>query len=291
MINKLKNLINKFSTNLLFKNNKIIDSYLAPVEERHLSEICETKILDIPNSVFLNWLSESGYSKKPDKFKRKKALEFFFSSQLLNLESSDYVLDAAGGMSGYLDVVYRLYGCANRYLTDHIYSGISEQQDGLRIVGGDISSLPLEDESLTKISCHHAFEHFKEDKDVAFIMEIARLLKPNGIACIIPLFLATSYVECWNTEIISGPYDENAEVIFDKSATLPGSSDDGHFARIYNIDSFNRRILSTAETAGLEPNIYTCRLDGVEMPEIAGDFGSILNRPLRAFVLVKKVHN
>lgn len=104
------------------------------------------------------------------------------------------MLDAAGGKSNYLKAIKLIYGINELYLTDHIYEGVKELEDGIKIVGGDISKIHLKDKSVDKIACHHAFEHFQQDKDIAFINEAYRILKNKGILVIIPLFLTDIYI-------------------------------------------------------------------------------------------------
>lgn len=154
------------------------------------------------------------------------------------------------------------------------------------MVGGDISEINLPDSTLTKLSCHHAFEHFYDDKDIHFIREIARLLKPKGRACIIPLFLADRYVECWNIDH-KVLFDASAELIVDKSSSIPGVDDDGHFARFYSANAFKYRIIEVAKDVNLSLSIVTCRLSGCDLPDMDKNFGSKLNYPLRALVLEK----
>ena len=112
------------------------------------------------------------------------------------------------------------------------------------------------------------------------------MLRPAGRACIIPIFLVNRYVECWNIDH-SVVFDEKAELIIDKTASIPGAEDDGHFARLYDLDAFSRRVITSAKTANLTPEIVTCRLDDKDLPDMKKNFGSKLNYPLRALVLEK----
>jgi predicted SAM-dependent methyltransferase len=174
----------------------------------------------------------------------------------------DNVLDAGGGRSGYIEMVGQLYGCQNLYLTDHIYEGTipSKSRGEVKVTAGDISNIGFPDSEMSKIACHHAFEHFKDDKDISFINETARLLKKGGRACIIPVFVVDRYVECWNIES-AVPYDKKASLITDTSATLPGADEDGHFARLYDVPALNDRVLATALDVGLTPSISVCKID------------------------------
>ncbi len=268
------------------KWNAIIDNAVSPISLDAVDEICSLITLDLSEHTYWNWLQQTDLPFRSLKYPHKKLLEFFFSIELLDIQPADHLLDAAGGHSTYLDAVQRTKGCSNLYLTDHIYTGSHKDPSGKVIVGGDISDIALANASLTKISCHHAFEHFQGHKDIAFIREIGRILKPGGRACIVPLFLVNRFTECWNINQHE-LFDEAAQLIVDKDASIPGADDDGHFARFYDSDAFRRRILDTAEDACLIPTIVTCRLDGNDLPDMDKNFGSRLNYPLRALYLKK----
>jgi len=266
--------------------NKIIDHSVNSITEKHIKTLCNTYILNLSEQNYWQWLAKTLLPFRAKAFPHKKALEFFFSSTILQLQSEDHVMDMAGGRSDYLNMVKKVYGCDNVYLTDHIYSGVKKNSDGLTVVGGDISEINLPDSTFTKIACHHAFEHFQGDKDIDFIREIGRLLKPKGQACIIPLFLADRYVECWNIDH-KALFDACAELIVDKSSSIPGAHDDGHFARFYSADAFRYRVIETAKDVNLSLLIVTCRVSGCDLPDMDKNFGSKLNYPLRALVLEK----
>ncbi|MFC1856767.1 methyltransferase domain-containing protein [Thermodesulfobacteriota bacterium] len=284
ILNRIRNIRGKQSSR---DWNLIIDQAIKVASVEALTDFCRVESVNYTEQAYWNWvkLSHSPFAKK--RYPDKKALEFFFSAQVLDVQPFDHLLDAAGGHSGYIDTVRHTTGCQHLYLTDHVYEGVHRDPEGNTIAGGDISDIALPDESIDRIACHHAFEHFKDEKDIFFIQEIGRLLRPNGRACIIPIFLVNRYAECWNIDH-SGVFDENAELIIDKTASLPGADVDGHFARLYNTDAFRRRIINNAEAACLTPKIVTCRLDDNDLPDMKKNFGSKLNFPLRALVLEKR---
>ncbi len=268
--------------------NVKIDKHAKPLAEKDLDNICPHRVISLTEVDFKEWLGKTSLPFRDNLFPHKKALEFFFTQAILDPAPEDHVMDAAGGRSGYLEALRTLRGCRHLYLTDHIYDGHSLTPDGYHVVGGDISSIELPDNSLTRISCHHAFEHFKGDRDSGFIKEIARLLRPGGKACIIPAFLTTSYVECWN-ERPTTQFDPEAEVLMDRTASIPGAEDEGYFARFYSMDAFKQRVLDVALSRGLEARLITCKLDGRDIPDMVRNFGSALNCPMRALVLSKPI--
>jgi len=236
---------------------------------------------------FYRWVKNSGLKEfQRYSYPHKKALEFFFSAHILEIKSGDIILDAAGGRSNYLSAVKNTFNPSQLILVDHIYSEKNEKDDIL-IIGGDISKISLPNTSVDKIACHHAFEHFQQNIDVIFIEEISRLLKPKGRAVIIPLFIAKEYIECWNI-YRSNKFDSNSKLIVDKTASLPGSDNDGHFARIYSPLALYSRILNFSKEVGLNWKIVTCTLKGQYLPDMKLNFGAKINKPLRALVLEKK---
>jgi SAM-dependent methyltransferase len=268
------------------KWNTLIDHAVSVIDLSAVAPLCRSAVLDSSAERFWSWLQQTELPFRSLPYPHKKALEFFMSLEILDLEGSDHHLDAAGGNSGFLDAVLRTSGCKNLYLSDQIYTGVYNDPRGIRIVGGDIGEIALPDASVTKISCHHAFEHLQADKDVMFIRQIGRLLRPGGRACIIPLILVDRYVECWNIDR-QELFDRTAELIIDKTASIPGADADGHFARLYDLNAFRRRILKPAEEEHLVPTIITCRQEGKDLPDMDQNFGSRLNSPLRALVLDK----
>lgn len=288
----VRQLIKKFKSQI--KNirgwNVKIDRECYPISDETLKkELPEQKLkkFDLSEEEFWNWLKVSGLEEFIGySYLHKKALEFFFSSHLLDIRDKDIVLDIAGGKSNYLLAVKRTFSPSKLILQDHIYEGIKESNDIL-IVGGDVSNILLPDMSVHKIACHHAFEHFKGNTDSECIKEISRLLKPGGKAVIIPIFISKDYIECYNIKV-KKKFDNNAKLIVDKTASLPGGSDDGHFARIYNIRALYHRVLVVAEKFALNWSIATCTLDHKLLPDMNKNFGAKINYPLRALVLIKK---
>jgi len=273
-------IINKFK-----KWNVIIDSILT------VPQIDELKKRGLQIEV-VNYDSES-FNKFKDKFLKyeklpdKKMLEFFTTYNLLGIQRGDKLLDAAAGNSIYVKVIQD-FNFITTYITDHIFkSTFFDDKRNTYIVAGDISSLSIPDESIDKISCHHAFEHFQEQKDVEFIKECWRVLAPRGCVVIAPIFMADRYVECWNIDK-NTLFDSSATLIIDKSASLPGADDDGHFARIYSSDSLNERITNLATQIGFKAELFEILIGGKRVPEMKKQFGSKLNYPLRALKLVKK---
>lgn len=268
------------------KWNTVIDHYCVPVvssEEGLAISQKEFSRVDVES-----WLIQGNLNSFVQKdWFQKKGLEFFFTAHLLQIKPHDSLLDAAGGRSGYLSAL-RLNGHkGEHYLTDQIFDGIKKIDKKVNIVGGDITAINLPDTSIDKIACHHAFEHFQGDKDIRFIEEIDRILKFGGMAVITPIFIADKYIECWNIPH-QKKFDDLAELVIDETASIPGADEDGHFARIYDVDALERRVLSPARQLGLDICLVELFIDGQLMPDMNNNFGSKLNKPLRALILNKE---
>lgn len=272
----------------LFKGgkwNSIIDSELKSIKYDEISYE-KKQIFNVTKSEVENWLRNGDLSEYTKVMLHKKGLEFFFSAKILDIKIDDIVMDAAGGRSNYLNAIKKNTGANELFLMDQIYKGINESGTKIKIVGGDISSILLHDDSIDKIACHHAFEHFQEDKDIEFIKESYRLLKNNGILVIIPIFITDRYIECWNIES-NKKFDANSNIIIDKTASIPGADEDGHFARFYDMNAIRTRIIEPAEKLGFKCEIIECRVDEKPTPDMDLNFGSKLNKPLRALKLQK----
>ena len=278
---------NKFFSSRRKKWNVLIDNYSPAMNIKDKKEHMTINMNYLYSDIQL-WLRNGGLDNfYTSNYLHKKGLEFFLSANLLNLKPEDEILDAAGGRSDYLKAI-RLNGHKGKlYLNDHIFHGVRIDSHGVNIVGGDVADIQLPDQSIDKLSCHHAFEHFQKDKDTRFIFEIYRILKPGGSAVITPIFIAKRYIECWNIPW-KNKFDDDALLVIDETASLPGGDEDGHFARIYDIGALERRVLEPADALGFACTINEMTVDGLTMPDMEKNFGSKLNNPLRALVLEKK---
>lgn len=267
------------------KWNTIIDKKINPIKFDEI-DIINKHIVDVSSDVIIEWLNTGYLCEYVTDFIHKKGLEFYFSAKLLDIKDNHSILDAAGGRSNYLEAVRNNHLTNKLFLTDQIFSGSKTIKNGITIVGGDISSIDLERESIDRIACHHAFEHFQEDKDILFIEECYRILKDKGILVIIPFFISDKYYECWNIDFFK-KFDKNSITLIDKSASLPGADEDGHFARIYDVSNLQRRILSKAFELGFYLEFYEFFVSGKAVPDMNKNFGSMINKPLRALKFTK----
>jgi hypothetical protein len=109
-------------------------------------------------------------------------LEHYIAAQLLRLDKKDIYIDV-GNEDSPAPIIYKNLFGAETFRT--VFNG--EQIIDLS------KNIPLADEFATKIALHCSFENFEGDSDMIFIREAARVLKPGGAACIVPLYLAQEY--------------------------------------------------------------------------------------------------
>lgn len=118
----------------------------------------------------------------------EKSLEHYIAAKLLRLHEKDVYIDIASEGSPVPIIYNNLFG-TKTFKQDLSY--LSEF-DGKQF-GGDAAKMPVPDGFATKMGLHCSFEHFEGDSDIGFIREAQRVLKPGGLVCIIPLYLADEY--------------------------------------------------------------------------------------------------
>ena len=106
-----------------------------------------------------------------------------------------------------------------------------------RLIECDAISMPFDDESISKIALHCAYEMFENDADINLIKEANRVLKPGGKMVIIPLYMAHLY------HIQSSPKVNRKGIEYGKAKRV--WRDDKYsvrFARWYSVDAFKERV-------------------------------------------------
>ena len=96
----------------------------------------------------------------------EKSLEHYLAAKLLDLSRNDVYIDIASEFSPASEIYHEVYGC-KVYRQDLIFpEGIHGNK-----IGGDASSMPVENGFATKMALHCSFENFEQDSDVKFINE------------------------------------------------------------------------------------------------------------------------
>jgi SAM-dependent methyltransferase len=198
----------------------------------------------------------------------EKSLEHYLAATLLQLSENDIYIDVASEHSPVPDIYHRLFK-ATTYRQDLAYA---RGMHGDRI-GSDAANMPLPDGFATKMALHCSFEHFEGNTDRNFLCEAARLLKPGGAICIVPLYLFEEYA------IQTDPTVALANgVRFDDGATVYCAQGwNNRFGRFYDPTQFLERIHN--HNHGLDIDLYhLTNVQDVD-PSCYARFAMLLTKP------------
>lgn len=267
--------------------NLIVDRHIYALKWNGLTshlENCETAVFHISAQELSDWVRTffPDYMKKFGDFRHKKLIEFYATFHLLNPKEEHVFMDAAGGANGYL----RRLRCKKRILQNLRIGGKTKDilGPGVDYIEGNAASIPLPDESVNLISCHHSFEHFQKEADIAFVKEVQRLLKVTGRCCIVPLFIANRYAEITSRLSFQFKFDKRSLRIIDPTARIPGR----YYARVYDLSAFQQRVLKHIDQSRFKVEIFELRLDGALLPDLSlkcHRLVTAVNFPYRALVL------
>ncbi|PCJ62021.1 MAG: hypothetical protein COA79_04870 [Planctomycetota bacterium] len=163
----------------------------------------------------------------------EKCLEHYITYTYLDLKNSECFLDVAAAGSPFVDILNNKN--INSYRLDLVYpSGIHGKN-----IGGNACDSGLDDNFVSSMALHCAYECFQGDADIKLMKEAGRILKPKGSMGIIPLYIDEIYYNstspfCNQDEI---PFDSEAKKIWrDDTFKVP-------FSRHYSPEAFYNRIL------------------------------------------------
>jgi len=220
----------------------------------------------------------------------KKIVELFVTFQILGLRGEDEYLDVAGGINTYADRIK----CKNKYLQGFAVSSELRTALGSKIdyIQGDAAKIDLPDESVSKISSHHSFEHFQGNSDSDFIKESQRLMQVGGKCCIIPIFIADKYMEVTRSNKPQCHYDKNSTYLVDSTARITGGESCGDYARIYDIPSFKKRVVDQIDRERFKVSLSEITIDGNSVPDFklqCHEGITEVNYPYRALT-IERIH-
>lgn len=116
----------------------------------------------------------------------EKSLEHFLGLSFLNPQPREAFVDVAAEDSPVAEIFGRLTGCT-AYAQDIMYpSGLHGRR-----LGCDASAFPLADGFFAKALASCSIEHFEQDADTRFFLEMERLLQPGGRLVVAPLYIHT----------------------------------------------------------------------------------------------------
>jgi SAM-dependent methyltransferase len=179
----------------------------------------------------------------------EKFLEHYLSVELLGTRSRGTFVDVASCRSFFPELM-------RRRGFDVIVQDLSypEGLHGDRL-GCDAANFSLPDASVDAMTLHCSFEHFEGDADSGFLRETARLLRPGGIAIIIPLYLHTERIIWVDPYFLAEGYE-----IEEPGTLQPAIGYGNRFGRMYDPPAFAERVAATIAHTDLEPTLW--RIDG-----------------------------
>lgn len=205
------------------------------IGEDRLKAICQS-MESIPGLEMVNWTIDAAdfarftcanpWAMPP--FYYEKKLEYYLSTKMLCLRGDDRYVDIASLSSPYPAFVRRTVGC-EVYRQDLCYKpGLNGSE-----IGSDAAHMPIAKASISKMALHCSFEHFEGDSDSGFIREAARVLRPGGMVCIVPLYLREQY-------------QEERVTTFNYGGTTQNLATGCEFRRLYDAASLAARIITPA---------------------------------------------
>jgi hypothetical protein len=191
------------------------------------------------------------YYKDAPRYLVHKQVQHYLSTLLTPVAGSEVWIDIASSTSPFPEIIRRLYGI-RVYRQDLSYP---QGVHGLR-VGSDAASIPLPDGCIDRISLHCAFEHFEGSSDTGFVSEIARILKPGGVACIIPLYISNTYQILTNPRYWLNrgiPKEDGSQVRISRAYWES-------FGRFYDAGALKKRIINRLQMAKLNYRLIQVQL-------------------------------
>jgi len=189
---------------------------------------------------FAHYLAKAPY---PDTYRQilgplfpEKALEHWVSLELLGALAAESI-DVASCTSPFADIVQSRTSVP-------VYRQDLTYLPGVHgfTVGGSADALPFPDGFFGAITLHCSFEHFEGEADTGLIVEAARVLRPGGRLCILPLYLADRFA---NT---TDPTVDHTGLAWDQGAVVHGVEGwNNRFGRFYNIERLCGRVLTPAK--------------------------------------------
>lgn len=189
-----------------FKGKKIKKGFIA---DEHLTnpELDEVLIKDLKNlgiktsrhrinmGAYKKYLSKASYPRtyfgggdEKNNF-TEKTLEHYVSTEFIEFKPKTTFIDIAACTSPFYQLVKILFGVKVSYQQDLIFKkGLHGNK-----IGGSASALPLHDNSVDAATLHCSLEHFENNHDTEFFLEMNRVLKQGGKVVVLPFYLAYEY--------------------------------------------------------------------------------------------------
>lgn len=153
------------------------------------------------------FLQECGPPKQSTSNLIQKQFEYFLSYKLSDLNEFSKVMDVAAAQAPFQRLLREVFGVSQSWRQDWNY-----QTNTLnKTLGGNASSLEVDDESFDSLFLHNSWEHFEGESDFEFLKEASRVLKPRGKVFITPLYYGIEGFVTTSPEIWTNKYQATSE--------------------------------------------------------------------------------
>ena len=219
---------------------------------------------------FRRWLDRANF---PEEYANsysslfvEKALEHYIGAQLLELQPGDTFVDVAAAHSPWFEIAERLYR-VNAYALDLSFSpGIQGRK-----IGADATAMLLPDGFASKMALHCAYEMFEGDADIRLIPEAERVLAPNGLMVILPLYMHDFYFADSSPLADRHRLDYQGAVRVWRQPCSPV-----RFSRQYSVPAFMERVVS--HLGSLKLTIYYIENEKDVAPQCYCKFAAVFQK-------------
>lgn len=258
-----------------------IDIYPRCCLDYELSGTLEPVTVQVDNFLLEAWLE-----KYKETANYTRLLRYYLSSLLLDLNEEDTVFDVGSGDMVYASIIGDR---VKRVILNDISIAAEARPENVLMAEQNIFEVDFSKYNINKIVVGHTIEHFRGNNDIKIIELLGKVLPKKGVCCIEPIFLGACYLEVFSYDT-DEYYDPRAKQISTKDSKFPGRKDRNMgFARIYDSQALNERIIKVAKESGLDCKLITFKINGDYLPDMDKYVfkRKNINYPLRAMVLTK----
>lgn len=269
-----------YSFIILFKKNKYknLPKRDFNIITRQLNDMgILVKAFEVDISDYNSYVSKADYPKfyiENIERRRKgrfsgKALEHYITDIFFNFQNEDIFLDVAGRTSPYIDIVTKNHVGVQTYILDFLL----EKGIHGRYIGADATKTELDDGFCNKVSLHCAYEMFLGQDDMNLITELYRILKPGGMAIIVPLYMNQQAIICRSFSDVSKekPVPDDGEILAWRVK--------GNTFRNYSAKTLKERVINTAIKVGFKFEIYRITNLNDVTTQLDSPMFLVLNKP------------